>query len=89
MSDWETIGIAACGWVIEVAATFTTSSNLCWLPVLRGYAFLGHGFTAFAAELAGAEALAFGVLQLSGRGDQNCLAASWYKDHSIYSMHEF
>ena len=86
-SDWETDGVASCGWLVEAALSFSAGAGLCWLPVLRGCIWLGVGYNSFAAELAGAEALVYSLLWIFGIADPNCWVASIFDNHLTNSLH--
>ena len=71
---------------IEETYSLSASAGFQWLPVLRGCAFLGAGFSSFAAEFTGAEALAIGLLRLFGKSYPVSLATHFYQNHSSNSL---
>ena len=61
-ADWRTLGLAACGWVLQFGFSFDSSSKVCWTTVAYGAVLLGSSTNSFEAELAGVQGLVQSLL---------------------------
>ena len=82
-SEWDTNGMAACGWILEGAVSTDTKAGLQWVPLLHGCVFLGGGLSSFEAELAGVEGLASGIAYLNSLPLIVGSPQQWFASHVI------
>ena len=80
-ASWASDGVAACGWVLEGAFSFSSDAVLQWSPLVQGSIFLGYGFTSFESELHGVEALTQSLLQLLHVEGISARVSDWVQIH--------